>query len=236
MTPDLPVFPPLFHGHPVSGATDPFAKACAQALLGCDSGLVAYNIGADTLKAAIVLAPEMPLEQAMSAFIACGVGFQNALGALAPPEVAVHLAWDGGIRVNGAGCGRLRAAASTAAPAAHPDWLVVGLEILLLPTGDPSHETTSLIDEGCAEVEPLRLLEAWVRHTLVWLNTLEEDGNRPLHAQWQGIADGIGEDVTRGALSGRFLGTDEDFGMLLRTDDSTHVLPLSTILEGENRT
>lgn len=232
MTEAAPVFPPLFHGHPVSGQADPFAKACSQALIGCDSGLVAYNISADRLSAAIVLAPEVPLEQAMAAFIAGGVGFQNALGALAPPEVAVHLTWDGGILVNGASCGRLRVAASTRDPDSTPDWLTIGLELPLLPVGEMTPERTCLFDEGCAELDPTALLEAWIRHTLVWLNTMEEDGNRPLHAQWQGIAEGIGEETTQGPHSGTFLGTDDSFGMLLRDSETTHVVPLSTILEG----
>ena len=64
----------------------------------------------------------------MAALPACAVGFQNALGALAPPEVAVHLDWAGGVRVNGAHCGRLRAAADTRDPLAVPGWLVVGLD------------------------------------------------------------------------------------------------------------
>ena len=70
MTEEQPVFPPLFHGHALRGSTDPFAKGCAQAMLGCESGLVTYNVAADKLAAAVVLAPEVPLEKAMAAFIA----------------------------------------------------------------------------------------------------------------------------------------------------------------------
>ncbi|MDV7144909.1 DUF4444 domain-containing protein [Tropicimonas sp. TH_r6] len=235
MSSDAPVFPPLFDGHPVNGNADPFAKACAQALIGCESGLVAYNIGADRLSVALVLVPEMPLEDAMAAFIACGIGFQNALGALAPPEVAVHLGWDGQIRVNGAECGALRVAASTNAPAETPEWLVVGLSLPLLPLEEVTPERTCLYDEGCADLDPAALTEAWIRHSLVWLNRLEAEGNHPLHTHWQGIAHGIGEAVERDGMSGTFLGTDERFGMLLRTEETTHILPLSSILEETGR-
>ena len=82
----------------------------------------------------------------------CGVGFQNALGALAPPEVAVHLEWAGQIRVNTARCGRLRAAASGSDPAVAPDWLVIGLDIPILQTSlDPEHtpDVTALRPTGC---------------------------------------------------------------------------------------
>ena len=231
--------PPLFSAQELTGSADPFAKACAQATLGCDAGLVVYNISADRLRAAIVFAPEEPLEQAMAALCVCGVGFQNALGALAPPEVAVHLTWDGLIRVNGAVCGRLRAAAAPTEPARMPDWLVIGLELQVLPRShdDPglTPDETCLYLEGCADVSPPRLLEAWARHTLVWINRLEGEGRTALHGEWRGLVEEIGQEVTRNwqgkALSGTFLGVDENFGMLIRAGGESHLIPLSSLLE-----
>ena len=237
---DRPNFPPLFSGVEVAGGTDPFAKACAEAALGCDAGTIVYNIAVDRLAAAIVFAPEVTLEDAMAMLPACGVGFQNALGALAPPEVAVHLTWQGGILVNGAACGRLRVAAATADPAAVPDWLAVGLEVRLIPD-DPDApgaepDLTSLFEEGCVEVAPARLLESWARHTLVWINRWAEEGVRPLHAEWRGLAQDMGEEIAldRGGaeMHGIFVGIDERFGLLLRQGDATELVPLSELLEG----
>ncbi len=237
---DRPSFPPLFRGAEVERGIDPFAKARAEAALGCDAGTVVYNIGADRLAAAIVFAPEVPLEDAMAMLPVCGVGFQNALGALAPPEVAVHLTWEGGILVNGASCGRLRVAASTGDPAAEPEWLAVGLEVPLIPD-DPdapgaTPERTSLYEEGCVEVAPDRLLESWSRHTLVWINRWSDEGVPPLHAEWRGLAHGMGEEIALdrpdGTLHGTFVGIDERFGMLLRDGDATRLLPLTDLLEG----
>ena len=229
-----PCFPPLLSGLAVTGATHPFDKACAMAALGCDAGLIVHNITADRLMAAIVMAPEVPLEEAMAMLPACGVGFQNALGALAPPEVAVHLDWDGGLRINGASCGRLRMAAGGTDPAATPAWLVVGLDVALMQVTDTPGDTpdrTALYDEGCADVDALGLLEAWARHTLVWITRWENEGARPLHAEWRGLARGIGEDITQAGLSGTWLGVDDRFGMLLRDTAGTHIIPLSTQLE-----
>lgn len=230
-----PCFPPLFRGLAVTGAVDPFAKACAEAMLGCEAGLIVHNVQTDLLRAAIVFAPEMPLEQAMTAVPVCGVGFQNALGALAPPEVAVHLHWAGGIEVNGAACGRLRAAASTRDAGQEPDWLVVGLELPVLPVSDNAPgltpDQTSLYEEGCAEVDPTGLLESWARHTLVWLNLWAEEGATRVHDEWQGLARDVGEEVEIDGRTGTFLGVDECFGMLLRDGTGTHLIPLSTRLE-----
>jgi len=127
-----PVFPPLLTGHPVQGGEDPFERAQAMSALGCDAGTIVYNAQADRLRVAIVFAPEVPLQDAMAMLPLCAVGFQNALGALAPPEVAVHLGWDGLICVNGAKCGQFQAAASTADPDETPDWLVIGWDLALL--------------------------------------------------------------------------------------------------------
>ncbi|MCX8227816.1 MAG: hypothetical protein OTI35_17230, partial [Sulfitobacter sp.] len=92
--------PPLFSARNAKGG-DPFALACEAAEVGCDAGLVIYDLGAADLRAAIVFAPDVPLGDAAAMLPICGVGFQNALGALAPPEVGVHLGWDGGIDLNG---------------------------------------------------------------------------------------------------------------------------------------
>lgn len=227
----LPVFPPLLTGHPVQGTEDPFERAQAMAALGCDAGTVVYNIQADRLRVAIVFAPELPLQDAMVMLPLCSVGFQNALGALAPPEVAVHLGWDGLICVNGAKCGLFHAAASTGDPEQEPDWLVIGWELALLQTGDAPGETpdvTALYDEGCAEVSPVQLIESWSRHMLTWLNRWQEDGNAPLHAEWMGLLQGVGEPIED---TGVFVGTDERFGMLIRDGADTRLRPLTDVLE-----
>lgn len=230
-----PAFPPLMSGHPVDAGIDPFEKACAMAALGCDAGLIVYNVAANRLAAALVMAPEVPLEEAMAMLPACAVGFQNALGALAPPEVAVHLEWDGGLRINGAACGRMRAMAGANDPAALPGWLVVGLELpLLLASGTAPGarpDETALYEEGCADVDATGLLEAWARHTLNWITRWEDSGSRALHSEWRGLAHGIGEDITQDGRTGTFLGVDENFGMLLRDQDGTHLIPLSSVLE-----
>ncbi len=224
--------PPLFSALAVDD--DPFDAARAEATKGCDAGLVTYRLASDMMRAAIVFAPEVPLRAAMAVLPVCGIGFQNALGALAPPEVGVHLDWDGAIRLNGARCGKLRAASATVDDDCVPDWLVIGLELRIWPEDEETGQTpdeTALLSEGCAEVDAHDLLEAWVRHTLVWVNRWSDEGALPVHKEWTGLAHGIGEPVTFGAQTGKLLGVDEDFGMLLRTEDGTQLIPLSQLLE-----
>ncbi len=225
-------FPPLMWGEATRG--DAFERAVQRAVAGCEAGLVTYRLDVHEMQAALVFAPEVPLQDAMMMLPLCGVGFQNALGALAPPEVAVHLDWDGGLRINGASCGRMRAIGPACAPETVPDWLVVGFVLPLLPGAQDTGITpdrTALYAEGCADVEPPLLVEAWARHTLNWITRWETDGPRALHAEWRGLAHGVGEPVTRPGQSGTFLGVDERFGMLLRDGDATQLIPLTTLLE-----
>ena len=233
-----PTFPPLLTGLAVTGQIDPFEKAISLASLGCDAGTIVYNISNDYLRAAFVFAPEVTLEKACAMMIACGLGFSNALGALAPPEIAVHLEWHGGILVNAASCGGLKIAASHNDPTVVPDWLVVGLTVPLFPTNDEGGYTpnqTTLFQEGCVEVEPLRLLESWSRHTLVWINRWSDEGAAPLHAEWRSKAHGMGKNIKTTLqdvdITGVYMGIDEDFGMLIRTTEVTKIKPLSDLLQ-----
>ncbi|NNU80374.1 DUF4444 domain-containing protein [Halovulum dunhuangense] len=236
MTATAPSFPPLLTGRAVR--EDAFGTAIAMAREGVDGGTVVYVEAPDALEAAIVFAPEVPLSQAAQMLVVCGTGFANALGVLAPPRVALHLEWNGTIRVNGGRCGRLRMAASTSDPGAVPDWLVVGLDLRFVPPPLAPGETpdeTGLYAEGCGDLDPPRLLESWTRHMLVWLNRWEEEGPKPLHAEWIGTLYGRGEETTQTlegrAVSGTLLGTDDAFGLLLRTADGTKLIPLTELLE-----
>lgn len=228
---DAPAFPPLFRGEAVARNQDPFARAMSQAMRGIDPGLITYRIDDGHLRAALVLAPETALEDAMAMVFAAALGFSDALGALAPPEVAVHMVWPGGFRVNGARCGTLRAAASTDDPAAVPDWLVLGLTVPFLPPDgvEPgaAPDDTALYLEGCGDVSAVLLLESWSRHTLGWINTWEDEGFSRLHTDWRGRAFGIGKSTD----GGTFVGLDEQGGKLVRNGNDTTLVPLSSMLE-----
>jgi len=208
------------------------AKAVAKAALGTEPGLVTWAATAERLEAALVLAPELPLERAVGVAFAAMLGAGDAIGAIGPPEVAVHHDWPGGLRVGGARCGRLGAAAATDDPAAEPDWLVLGLEIALAPppgTDPGAHpETTWLSEEGCGGIAPETLLESWSRHTLVWINAFTERGLAPLHEAWRGRAWGIGEPLPEGGV---FVGLDELGGQLVKTAEGTELRPLTRLLE-----
>lgn len=224
------VFPPLLSGRSVKSSLDPFAKAIALAETEVQPGLIVYALDENAARMAIVLCPQMPLERAMGVTFAVSLGLSDALGALAPPEVAVHFVWPDRFKVNGALCGRMSVAASTTDATAEPDWLVVGLEIPVLPSPEvepgQNPDQTALIEEGCADVTAPRLIESWSRHTLYWINRFLEEGFQPIHNNWTGKCDAIGADADGGV----FVGLDELGGKLLRVKDKTEVQPLTSML------
>ena len=181
-----------------------------------------------------MFARDLQLIKSLAMFPLCGASFKNALGALAPPEVAVYLEWNGQIRANAAKCNMLSVAVSDPDTTAIPDWLVVDLNFPLWMEGDAPGNTldaTSLFEEGCAEVDPVRLLESWARHCLVWTNTWEGEGMQPLHREWCSLAYNMGNDITYKGMQGKFMGVDEDFGLLLRTSATTHLFPVANLLK-----
>ncbi len=238
-----PVFPPLLKGM-AAGPANPVLIAIAQAERGVDAGLLVWSQTEERLRAALVLAPDTPLEPAMAGLIACAVGMQNALGALAPPETAVHIDWTGDLRLNGAHVGGLRAICPRV-PAGQmadwiPDWMVVAVDLTLrLPDRLEPGQTpnwTALDQEGCGEIESITLLEAWARHSLLWLNGLDEpQGRQSLYREWKGLVWNLGKEISlplQGeSLTGTFLGVDENFGMILKTAMGPRLLPLTALLE-----
>lgn len=228
-----PMFPPLMQGINAAGA-DPFEAACSEAANGCDAGTILYDVTPERLSAAIVLAPEVALADAAAMLPLTGVALQNALGALGPSELAVHLCWDGPIRVNGAVCGGLCAATDTKETTKEPGWLVTGFKLVFARpnvAGGDTPDETDLMSEGCGDLTPTDLLESWSRHLLNWISRWEDEGMGPLHTEWSGLAHGMGQDGTFLGRTGHFLGLDEKLGLLLRTDGQTMLLPVTDLLE-----
>lgn len=229
---NAPEFPPLLSGRTTAGA-DPFAAAVAEARSGCDAGQVLHDLSDGNLHAAVVFAPDVTLGRAAVMLPLCAVAFQNALGALGPSELPVHLDWAGGFVVNGAFCGGLRATASTSDLDVVPDWLVIGISVPFVDdgAGGDAPDRTTLYAEGCGGLMPGALLESWARHMLTWLHRWEEDGEAPLHREWSGLAYGLGQERRMGDETGTFLGLDETLGMLFKSGGKTRLIPLVTLLQ-----
>lgn len=238
---EAPTFPPLLRGIEVKVGVDPFDKAVAEARRGAaEVGDLYWSPDQDTLRAAVIFAPEEPLADALPILFAVSNGLNDCIGALAPPEVGVLHVWPDGVKVNGAWCGALQLDASTRDPADVPEWLVVGLALSLQwpkdgPTPGEAPDLTALSEEGCGHLSAIRLIESWSRHMLTWVNRWEDGDLRPITNGWLDRAEGRGETVAfdHGGVMrrGEFLGLDETGGMILKTDTGSDALPLMPLLD-----
>jgi hypothetical protein len=86
---ERPVMPPLFRALAVTPDIDPFERALQVAAEGAEAGTVLWSIGQDRCQAAVVLAPEHPLEDSLPIVLVAMLGLGDALGALLPPVVAL---------------------------------------------------------------------------------------------------------------------------------------------------
>ncbi|RZW05484.1 MAG: DUF4444 domain-containing protein [Rhodobacteraceae bacterium] len=223
-------FPPLLTGMAVPG--DPLDAAMASVAIEVEPGTVFYGGDPTRMTVALVLAPEEPLDTTLRVSFAAMLGLNEAVGALAPPEVGVHLAWPDRIKVNGAICGQLTVRSSTSDPEAEPDWLILALDIPIASQQTHPGETpddTTLHDEGCGDITAPDLIEAWGRHVMNWLHIYLTDGFEPLHREWCAKADGLGASVDY-PETGTFVGLDERGGMILKSGGATRILPLTDYL------
>lgn len=228
-----PLFPPLLTGLPVAAQVNPFDKAVSEAVKGIDSGSLFYAQAEDSLRAALVLAPETSLEDALAAVYVAQIGLAESIGALAPPETPVHFAWPDRIKINGAICGQVKFAAETREPDSHPQWLVVGIDIPFASRGGEPGQTpnqTCLYEEGCGDVHPMNLLESWSKHTLLWLTHWLDEGFEKVHKEWRPRCDTLGETISY-PREGVFVGLDEQGRMLLRVGAMTDTLSLTEFTE-----
>ena len=237
---ETPQFPPLLRGVEVKGGVDPFAKAVADARSGrAETGDLYWSPDEGIVRGAIVFGPEETLEQALPILFAVACGLNDCIGALAPPEVGLEHVWPDGVKVNGAWAGALHMEVATRDRETVPDWLVVGIALSRLWPADvnpgEAPDLTALSEEGCGHLTPVRLLESWARHTLVWVHQWEDGGFRAISEAWLARAEGRGGPVRveRGGIvrEGTFLGIDERGAMLLKGEDGTDAVPLAAMLD-----
>lgn len=220
----LPILPPAYRLHTVGADIDPFDAASAAAGIGAD-GDFHWADRADRMDCAILLHPELPAAAASTVVHVAMVGLGDALGALAPPAIAVQFGWPDRLIVNGALAGGLRlATAATDGPETVPAWQVLGASVAVI--GDPDDpspglrpDTTTLHDEGAVAIDTATLAESFSRHFLAWVHCWHQEGFAPVCRSWLTRAAGYRERIDWPlpglTLSGRPVGLDEEGGLLL---------------------
>ena len=186
---DPPLLPPILTPIPVVKDVDVFAKAIAVAGKS-ETGTVLYSENPEYVEVAIILSPEVPKIKCNQMLYILMVAAGDAIGALAPPEVAVTYAFPGFIFLNRgeAGFVKIEVAPSTDDKSI-PDWMVVGLKLRLnnnieISEHEINADITSLADEGGGYVSRTRAIESLSRHFLAWVSQWEDEGFKPVVDIW----------------------------------------------------
>jgi BirA family transcriptional regulator, biotin operon repressor / biotin---[acetyl-CoA-carboxylase] ligase len=180
--------PPLYRLHAIRTG-DAFAEACAIAPSD-GAGTLVWARRGDVLDCAVVLEPDMPLQQTrLVAYVGLSA-LADALGALGPPHKPVTFVWPDTLLVDGGTVGGIRfahAPVGTEADADVPDWAVVGATVRMTAQGETTDkDRTALYEEGFGEVEVPQLLEAFARHFMARLSDWAEEGFLRQSEEWMG--------------------------------------------------
>lgn len=229
-----PLMPPAFRLHVVTSGTS-LEAATAQAAAGVPEGAVFWAERTDRFDLTLVFHTDPPAAAALPAVHVVAVALGDAVGALAPPVLALHLGWPDRVLVNGALAGGLRARWT---PDGAPDpWLAVQVELAVTPRSQAPGRTawrTTLHDEGCGEIDTVALAEALGRHLLNWLHVWDEDGFAPVRAAWHARAEGYRApfrwELPGLALAGQGLELDDQGDLVVATEDGVRHVPLAGAL------
>lgn len=222
-----------------SGASGTPGMALLRQAGSAPEGTLIWSDAGGRLSLALLLDPDGDWRQSAPVALVAIVALGDAIGALAPPTVAVTNAWPDRLEANGGLVGGV-ALDPVGPDPAMPARLILRLEAAVAapPGVEPGHrpEVTSLAEEGCEEITPVRLLESFSRHFLSWLHRWQEDGFDPVRAGWRarGPRPGATVSVETSAVAAR--GSFRELGnegeLVLQRVQSELRLPLHEALAG----
>lgn len=180
--------PTMFAATAVDAEADPFVLAVDAARDGGEPGTLLWSPRPDHADCAIILGPEMPLNEALRVSYVAMVAIGDALGALMLPGIPLVFGWPDRIVVNGITAGGIRLAWPEAtAPDATPAWMAVGVQVWVAPdvrAAADLPDATNLLAEGCAEISAREIVEGFSRHFLYWVDRWLDEGFAPVKTAW----------------------------------------------------
>jgi len=233
---DPPLLPPILTPIPVVKDVDVFAKAIAVAGKS-ETGTVLYSENPEYVEVAIILSPEVPKIKCNQMLYILMVAAGDAIGALAPPEVAVTYSFPGFIFLNRgeAGFVKIEVAPSTDDKSI-PDWMVVGLKLRLnnnieISEHEINADITSLADEGGGYVSRTRAIESLSRHFLAWVSQWEDDGFKPVAEAWNKRREESKVITIKGNQEVSWVGLDENGLAIVKLNEKELFLSPTDVLK-----
>ncbi len=235
-----PQIPPAYRLVTLASDIDLGSEARRMAVEGADDGTLLWVARDDKLDCAVILHPDEPLERTVLVAYVAMLGLNDGLGVVVPPMTEVTFSWPNRIEANGAGAGAIGIdVPNGAALGSVPDWLVVTATVAVAPPVGAAldKDVTTLREEGCSDVTPADILEAFGRHFLTWVNRWQDDGFEPIRARWLHHAPAHGKaidiDVGGEKVAGTFVGIDDDGSLILDAQGASRRVDLGDALFGE---
>jgi len=224
-----PTFPPLLKGHRVAAGKSPVKRAKAMVAKGeLGAGDLLWTEDTNNLLFCIILEPEVSRARCNEMLFLMMVAFGDAIGALAPPEMAITYRWPNDIQLNDASIGNCTLEFSEGDVEGVPEWMIISLRVAIKPKDimhDPGNEAwrTTMWEEGCGDITRTELLESTARHFINWMHSWNEEGFKTIHDQWSGRACEKAK-ILDGLIDDEFIGLDENGNALIKSDNGIQVM------------
>ena len=233
---DAPLLPPILTPVAVLKGIDVFAKAIAVAS-NSEAGTLFYSEDPEYVELAIVLSPEVSTIKCNQMLYIMMVAAGDAIGALAPPEVAVTYSFPGFIYLNRGEAGLVKIeVAPSSDKDSIPDWMVVGMKLRLnnnieIDENQINKDITSLYDEGGGYVSRTRAIESLSRHFLAWVSQWEDEGFKSVLDVWIKRREETKSITLKDKQDVSWVGVDENGQAIVRLNGNEIFLSPIDILE-----
>jgi hypothetical protein len=240
MMPEQANVPPIFRLHELAPHEDAAEQARAKAAAGADPASLYWCARPDRLSCALVLAPEQKLGEAAQMLFIGQLGLGDALSSSLPPLMVVGFGLPDEILLDRSVLGRVQLFGPKGLDeGALPDWLVLAAEVAV--SGAPADNSaggkpveTTLEKDDCGDVTAARLLGAFARHLLSWIDRWQRDGFAPVRTAWlhRGHQPGraLALPLAGGTIDGTFSDLNEDGGIVIETTAGQEVVPAWRLL------
>lgn len=245
--PSPPALPRLYRLVALDSADNALAEACRRAEAGAEEGTLiwvrrpqegaarpgrVWQPAEQGLHGALVLRPDMPLEQAAELVFVGALALGEALAERVEALVELHYRWPNDVLLRHGKVAGLQLRVPPRGGAV-PPWVALGLAVNIAGTpADLGLRAASVREEGESDADAEALLEGFARHFLPWVDRWAEEGFAPVRRAWLRRVSVLEQDLEFQVGDRHHRGRQEDLGpggalVLAAEDGSTATVKVS---------
>lgn len=186
--------------------------------------------GNRNLHCAIILRPLEDLEKCCQLSLLATIAVMMAMSRQAEPLEEFRYRWPNDVKLNQGKVAGITLGGKMCGSTV--DWMVVALNVNVYEHPySKGFEAASMRGEGFESFDRVRLLEAYSREFLSWLNRWSEEGFEPVRRAWlfKGYEkdDPVDIELEQSTISGTFQAMESNGAIRLATDNNTDTIMLS---------